>query len=137
MSDDVNTVEKSRRARYMRTQYSTTHKRVNCTLTFREYQQVVQEAKRLGRSPTAFIREATFAYLENRHLVSSEVETELATLVFLFRNIACNINQIAKYANTYKKLKVVDILALSKTVQELERLVIEFVENPVSIMDDN
>lgn len=137
LSSYANTVEKSKRARYMRTQYSTTRKRVNCTLTFREYQQLVQEAKTLGKSPTAFIREATFAYIENRQLVSSGVETELATLVFLFRNMACNINQIAKHANTYKKLKVVDVLALSRTVQELERLVIEFVEKPISIRDDN
>ena len=64
------------------------------------------------------------------------METELATLVFLFRNMACNINQIAKHANTYKKLKVVDVLTLSKTVQELERLVTEFVENPTTVMDD-
>jgi len=137
MSFDQNVVEKSKRARYMRNSYRKERKYVNCVMTKEQYKELQQEAKKIGKKLTEYVREAALAHKGKKYLVPESVATELATLVFLCRNMACNINQIAKHANTFRKLRIVDVVALSGTVQELERLVKEFVEKPIYIGDDN
>ena len=136
MSLDQKTVEKSKRARHMRNGYRKERKYVNCVMTKEEYKRLQQGAKLIGKKPTEYLREAAFAHQEQRYLVPEGIATELSTLVFLFRNIACNINQMSKHANTLRKLKIVDVLSLRGNVQEMERLVKEFVKNPVSIKND-
>ena len=141
MAGGIKAAKKAKHARYMRTIYrpycaKMKKMRIECRLSSEQSKVLENKSKEYGLTKSECLREAAFAHMEKQYLVPDSIGTELSTLVFLFRNMACNINQIAKHANTYKKLKVVDVLTLSKTVQELERLVTEFVENPTTVMDD-
>jgi len=110
--------------------------RVECRLSSKQSQILESKSQKHGKTKSECLREAAFAYWENRYLVPAGVEMDLSTLVFLFRNMANNINQIAKYANTFRRLRIVDALALKGTVQEMERLVDGFVRNPIENADD-
>ncbi len=109
---------------------------MNCSLTPEEFRRIKKAAKTKGKTPTAYLREACLAYMDCRCLVSENLEVEFSGFVFLMRNMANNLNQIAKWANTFQRLRVVDIVAMRGTIFEVERLVKEFVKNPVTMGDD-
>lgn len=89
-----------------------------------------RHARLAGKPPTAFLREAALAYLERRYLVPARIEDRLQELVFLFRNIAGNLNQLAAKANALKRATVFDLLFARRLVLRLEEAVKDFLRRP-------
>ena len=57
-----------------------------------------------------------------------ETKQDLQQLIFLFRNIANNINQIARNSNVFKTL--LSSNKLLTRIKELESAVINFIQTP-------
>ena len=113
----------------MRNVYRKHRKRLDCALTLDEYAKLKTKARASNLPPTTLLRQAAFAYLEKSPLIPPDLERELSTLVFLFRNMANNLNQIAKHTNTHKKLSLFNALQARETILELENLVKDFFKN--------
>lgn len=110
--------------------YRAATKRINCTLTKAEYIAVEKRAQRLKMKPTACFKALALAYSEGRYLVPTGVEAKLESVVFLLRNIANNVNQIACRANEAKQASFQDYLALKEEVLSLEDKIKRAVRNP-------
>lgn len=104
--------------------------RLNCTLPRTLYERIHRHARRAGRPPTSFLREAALAYLERRYLVPANLEQRLLDLTAVLRNVAGNINQLAAKANTLKRVTVFDLLSARRLVLFLEKSVKSFVRQP-------
>jgi predicted DNA-binding protein len=107
--------------------YRKARKFVNCTLSFEEYTVLQERAKEAGRTPTTYLRETVFAYLEQQPILPKAVEIRMGTLVALLRNMAGNLNQIARHTNRLQKLTVIDALQARSLVFQLEKAVKNFI----------
>ena len=116
----LSNVKKLRHARYMRNEYMPGKKRVSMTLTEVEFALVSEQAALCGLTPTAFSREAVFAYLKVSRVPMQNLEKLLSELIFLLRNTTNNLNQIAKQSNTYQRLRTGDFRQLRQLMAELE-----------------
>lgn len=110
--------------------YRAAVKRINCTLTKAEYATIEKRAQRLKMKPTACFKAPALAYSEGRYLVPAGVEAKLEAVVFLLRNIANNVNQVARRANETKQASFQDYLALKEEVLSLEDRIKRAVRNP-------
>mgnify|MGYP004008141751 CR=1 FL=1 len=124
--------EKNRqKARYMARIYRQERaKYVNCALSLAEYVELQRQAKTAGCPPTTYLRRAAFAYLENQKIFPKAIEERMRELVFLLRNMANNLNQIAHRTNQRTKLGIFDAVQARKTVLELENAIKAFINNP-------
>lgn len=113
---------KLKRARYMREEYTKRKKRLNLTFDEDDFIRVKKEAQSVGLTPTAFLRESVLAYLENARLPTKMAQKEWSELVFLLRNMANNLNQIARQANTVQRLSVHDFARTKTLLQHLEEM---------------
>lgn len=113
-------LEKLKRARYMRGEYSQQKKRLNLTFDIPDFLKIQKEADNTGLTPTAFLRATALAYLGNSRLPSPSTEQKFSELVFLFRNISNNLNQIARQANTVQKLSLSGFINTKATINNLE-----------------
>jgi hypothetical protein len=124
--------EKNRRkALYMAQVYRKKRtKYVNCALSLDEYDSLKECAEKSGRKPTKFLREAAFAYMGQHYLVPKNIDAKMANLVALLRNVAGNINQIARRTNRWQKLTVIDLLQARSLLSKQEEAIKEFLSNP-------
>jgi len=113
-------LEKLKRARYMREEYAKRKKLLSLTLDLSDFERIKEEANNVNTTPTAFLRDSVLAYLENCRLPTKATEQQFSELVFLLRNIANNLNQIARQANTVQKLTFGDFLNIKSTLNNLE-----------------
>ncbi len=127
---DSKALAKVKRARYMRDEYRKLTKRLDCTLTHEQFRQIKKEARKAGMPPTTFFRKAALAYIDQTYLVPRQVENPLAITVSLLRNMANNLNQIAKYTNTFQKLTLINAIQARETVLASESLIKDFIQNP-------
>jgi predicted DNA binding CopG/RHH family protein len=111
---------KLKRARYMREEYTKRKKRLNLTFDEADFIRIKKEAHTVGLTPTAFLRESVLAYLENARLPTKMAQKEWSELVFLLRNMANNLNQIARQANTVQKLAFTDFVQTKLMLENLE-----------------
>ena len=119
------------KSRYMSLVYRKERaKYVNCALSLDEYTVLQRRAKTDGCTPTAYLRKSAFAYLEQKQLFPKEIEVRLGDLVVLLRNMASNLNQIARRTNQTTKLGLFDALQARKTVLDLETAIKSFMANP-------
>jgi len=104
-------------------------KELKITLSVKEYEVFKKEATKYGITPNKLIINQALAYKNSNYLVPKSIDEDLKQLIFLFRNIANNINQIAKHSNIFKKLigtnKIITNLAT------LEKSVIGFIKKPL------
>ena len=139
--DKVIDLKKVQRISYLRNYKKNRKKYVKelkITLSIKEYEILKKESTKYGITPNKLIINQALAYKNSNYLVPNSIDKDLKQLIFLFRNIANNINQIAKHSNIFKKLigtnKIVTNLAI------LEKNVIEFIRKPLlsnAIEDDN
>ncbi len=89
--------------RAARSRYDAKTKRVKTTLSPQEFAQLERQAKRAGLAPSAYLKELAFLQLrgQEQYIPSSEVIANLSKLIALFRNVANNLNQIARHANRH------------------------------------
>lgn len=108
---------------------------VNCSLSKVEDEKLRRRAKRLGMPKATCLRELAFAYSETRYLVPTNIERKLEAVVFLMRNIASNINQLAARANRNKQTNYSDYLKLKEIVLSIEDRIKQATHNP-KLADD-
>jgi len=79
-------------------------KRVSVTLTNKEYLKLKKSAEEFGISPTKRLKSLAFEHLNNQNKYPFEVQKSLKELVHILRGVGNNINQIARYSNTVKRV---------------------------------
>jgi hypothetical protein len=110
--------------------YRATTKRINCTLTNAEYAAVKARADRLKMKPTACFKALALSYSEQHYLIPAGVEAKLEAVIFLLRNIANNVNQVARRANQTRQAGFQDYLVLKEIVLSLEDRIKRAVRSP-------
>lgn len=116
--------------------YRAATKRINCTLTKAEYIAVEKRAQRLKMKPTACFKALALAYSEGRYLIPTGVEAKLEAVTFLLRNIANNVNQVARRVNETRQANFQDYLVLKEEVVTLEDRIKRVIRNPKSADGD-
>jgi len=110
--------------------YRAATKRINCTLTKAEYAAVSARAARIQMKPTACFKALALAYSDQRYLVPPDIEAKLEAVVFLLRNVANNVNQIARRANQMRQANFQDYLILKEEVLTLEDRIKRAIRTP-------
>lgn len=134
MAHQLNEFQKSKKATKRRVHdllyYQKQIKRINCTLTKKEFAELKKHAKKTGCTPTKFLRLAAFAYTRQEFLLPTNLEEELHQVRWFIRNIADNINQIATHTNTIKNATIYDLKSAEKQVDDLETAICQRILNP-------
>lgn len=113
--------------------YKNKIKKVSITLTNKEYLELEKLAKSYKLKPTTFFKKVYLKSINNENILTADTSKELKSLIFLIRNIANNINQIAHSSNIFKFISTSKI---NKNLADLESIIKGFVNNPKS-RDDN
>jgi hypothetical protein len=108
-------------------------RRVNCTLTHEQYEQLSDCAKQAGMSPTQYLKAAAFAYMNTRYLVPENLEQALWKLTGQLHAAGNNLNQIARYVNTEKKASQQTIAQLRSLIEEMDERITAFVHCPAEM----
>lgn len=98
-------MEKSDRSEYMK-QYRATYKKrvksVMVSLPMDDFRRLEKAAKSQKKKPSAYFRELGLAQLDQQLLQSTELEDRLREHNLLIRNIANNLNQLARSGNIFR-----------------------------------
>jgi len=104
IKNDDNYKEKKRLyMREYRQKNKSSNKRVNVTLSDKEYLALKKSAEECGISPTQRLKNLAFDHLNDQNNYPFEVQKSLGELVHILRGVGNNINQIARYSNTVKE----------------------------------
>ena len=103
-----------------RQEYKTRTKRVSITLSNAEYDALEYVAKAEGKKVTALVKEYAFASLSDGLAMPTHLQEELKQLSLLVRNIANNVNQIARHSNRVGDLIADDEQSLLTHLKSLE-----------------
>lgn len=85
--------------------YRKENRSVNITLKSEEYKNLVRQSEKQGKKPTTFAKEIVVSFLDGKRPVDNDVKEKLDDMNFILRNVANNINQIAKHSNRIKELR--------------------------------
>jgi hypothetical protein len=102
-------------------------KYVNVSFSKDEYDYIKKIADKEGEKVTPFIKALALAQAGKIDYIPKEKQDKLNEFVFMIRNIANNVNQIAKHSNTIKSLKNEN--GLLAYLKDLETKIKEFVRN--------
>jgi len=115
--------------------YNQRKKYIKCSLENSQYQSLEQYAKQAGMKPATFLRAAALAYMNQRQLLPKSVTDRLPSLISFIRNIANNLNQIARHTNIFKKTTIYDLLKTRENVLAFENKILSFIN--ASLKDGN
>lgn len=119
------------RARYMREVYRKANKSLNVTMAHERFARViVPEAAKAGLSVTEYLREAAFAYAEQRYLVPQGLEAALWAVSDQLAGLGNNLNQIARHANLEHHASRQDVASARLCLERAEQLVEAAVRHP-------
>jgi hypothetical protein len=104
--------------------YRSRCKCVNLVIPAADYKRLEAAARREGKRPTQLLVEIGLSHLDETVYVPAEIAAEMRTFVFLVRNIANNLNQIAHHTNTVRK--AADAGHVFARLKELERRVEDY-----------
>jgi len=111
-------------------EYNQRKKRIKCTLEVSQYQSLKKYAKQAGMKPATFLRAAVLAYMKQRQIMPKNITDHLPSLISFIRNIANNLNQIARHTNTLKKTTIYDLLKARNNVLAFENKILNFIKSP-------
>ncbi|MCI5165521.1 MAG: plasmid mobilization relaxosome protein MobC [Candidatus Electrothrix sp. GM3_4] len=103
-------------------------KDVHIYLTPEEYNFFERIAKKEGVKTTKIIKEMALSQAGKTFYLPQEKQEKLSEFVFLMRNLANNVNQIAKHSNTVKSLSAESENNLLSYLRELEDIVKNYVK---------
>jgi hypothetical protein len=101
-----------------------------CNLTQEEFLFLQAHALRSGRRITPYLKECALAYLKKEHILPKHIGEKITALHTLCRNIATNLNQIARHVNTVKKATVFDLLKAKVSLKKLAEGFENFIRSP-------
>ena len=87
-----------------RKNYDATVKYINISLPLTTHAAFLRKAKQHKLSLTTYFRNLALKAFHTELIASPQIEKDLHDLTLLIRNIANNINQIARHSNTVRKL---------------------------------
>ncbi len=124
-------MDDSRKAyqRQYREQYKSQVKRVNLTLTKKEYQSFSRSAG--NQKVTSYIKQLALDGLHTQANIPENLEAELKTLRFAIRNIANNVNQIAHHSNTVRSITTSEENNLLQHLKQLEEVIRKYTEGRI------
>ena len=102
-SEPMNEQKKSAKKAY-RKSYDATVKYINVSLPLTTHAAFLRKAKQHKLSVTTYFRNLALKAFHFELIASPQIEKDLHDLTLLIRNIANNINQIARHSNTVRKL---------------------------------
>ena len=103
-----------------REEYNTQHKRISITVSNAEYEALSHMAGVEHKKVTALVKDYAFASLSGGLAMPRHLQEELQQLTLLIRNIANNVNQLARHSNRIQSLVANDEHSLLKHLQSLE-----------------
>lgn len=101
-------------------------KHIKLTFSVEEYNLLHKIAEREGLKTTTLIKKMALTQIGKTFYNKTEIQAKLDDFIFLVRNIANNINQIARHSNTIKQ--VIEENKVLSFLQDLEKRVVEFVK---------
>jgi len=108
---------KSDKRRAYEKNYWQKHRQITVTVPLAKYKQLEKRAKLGGRKVGQHVLAQSDSYEQGDYLPPKIVEDRLQEISLLLRNIANNINQIAKHSNTFRRL-----VGQKQIIQMLQRL---------------
>lgn len=120
--------EKREYQKQYRREYRQLKKRVSITLSNAEYEALSFVAQQEDKKVTTLVREYTLTSLSGNPRVPESLKADLKELSLLIRNIANNVNQIARHSNRIHDLVSDDEHNLLLYLQSLDRHVKQFVK---------
>ena len=103
-----------------RKQYKVRNKRISITVSNAEYEALSHTADIEHKKVTALVKDYAFASLSGSLAMPRHLQEELNKLTLLIRNIANNVNQIARHSNRVQSLIDDDEHGLLLHLQSLE-----------------
>lgn len=123
--------EKAQRARYMREVYRQVNRSLNVTMPRERFTAILAPAAaEAGLTVTEYLREAAFAYAEQRYLVPSGLEAALWAVSDQLAALGNNLNQIARHANLEHQATRQDLADARRCLERAEQLVESAVRSP-------
>lgn len=113
--------------RKKKAEYRKEHKRVELQLSNQEYRQWQTIAKREKLSVNQVIKQMATAYKDNSYFIPTETNEKLSKIALLIRNIANNINQMAKHSNIFSRM--VHNQRVMARLKEMEKGIADLVKN--------
>lgn len=101
--------------------------RPSVTFSEEEFENITALAESLQLKPAVLIKRLTLFALKGEQIQSPEATQELRGISFLLRNIASNLNQIARHSNRVKR--VIDENAIFDQIRALETTFKDFYKN--------
>lgn len=118
--------EKRDYQRAYRREYRRQKKRISITVSHAEYDALASAALQEQKKVTTLVREYALTSLADIPRMPREIRAELRELSLLVRNIANNVNQIARHSNRIHELVSDDEHNLLLYLKALEEHVREF-----------
>lgn len=112
-----------------RKDYDKKTKYVTVSIPISEYEELEKQAKKEGVKVSTLLKNMALAYMQTKTLIPSSIEARLSEFIFLMRNVANNINQIARNSNLLKHL--VEEESLLMELKKMEDLVKEYTLNKI------
>jgi hypothetical protein len=112
-----------------RKDYDKKTKYVTVSIPISEYEELEKQAKKEGVKVSTLLKNMALAYMQTKTLTPKAIEDRLSEFIFLMRNIANNINQIARNSNLLKHL--VEENGLLMELKKIEDLVKEYTLNKI------
>lgn len=109
--------------------YKTRAKRVNLTLTHAEFRAFKRAAK--GEATASFIKHLALAGLEGVAHIPEDLKEELSTLRFAIRNVANNVNQMARHSHRVQAMTVAEENNLLQHLRQLEQAVESYTQGRI------
>lgn len=108
-------------------EYKKIAKQCNISLTIEEYNYFKNIADKQNKSVPFIVKNMALAQLGKTNLQPKKKQEDLKELIFIIRNIANNLNQIARHSNTVKT-----VLSENKVfsyIKDMEKNIKDFVNN--------
>ena len=101
--------------------------RPSVTFSEEEFEKITALAESLQLKPAVLIKRLTLSALRGEQIQSPEATEELRGISFLLRNIASNLNQIARHSNRVRH--VIDENSIFDQIRALETTFKDFYKN--------
>lgn len=118
-----------------RQSYNASVKYLNVSLPLKTHAALLLKAKQHNLAATTYFRNLALKAFYAELIAPPEIEQELHELTLLIRNIANNVNQMARYSNTVRKL--IDEQKLLRELQQLELSIKNYTQNKLKDPHDH
>lgn len=121
-------------ARERQRKWRSKHQSFTVSFTKSEAREIEAMAKKKGYSMCEYLKALAIADLNGLSYVRHQ-DDSLQRMILETRAIGVNINQVVRFVNTYRELRLQDFQALQRLLAELESKVTKYIERRPLITD--